>query len=1083
MGFQFYKIKKISLNSAWLVIGLVSAGLGAYLLSSQHSPKINYSQNIRVIKEINPHEMKPFISSATTLEGQKIIVGKILLADNTTKAFYDIKKTDLDRFGVFIYNHKNHKLGQSPLEINHNGQAKFYFKAPAEPGGLISARLFDKKTQSLVGQLADFIHNSTFTVDSTGDEVDLALDGVCQTASGSCTFRAALMEANFVAGADSISFNIPLTDPGWDATKQTFVIGYGDPYINIAEQITIDGTTQTSFTGDTNKPVAEPVQMPVVGQATTGPEIIIDFSSFTLTYPLRFAGSNTLIKGLGFYNNDSGKRRVLWFYNGINSQVQDCDFVNNEAAVYISNNAKDIHFDGNVFRDNIGQFAFDLIESNVPGGSITNNQFVNNQNKPIGLLFNSVSATVTNIEGNLFKANGLWSTDESLNSGAAIYIASPNAEFIIKNNNFIHNNNGAIEVAEYTVGSWPNYITMIQNTFIGNRTLEQNLRTENEGLALPTPNDVGDADSGSNHLQNFPVIQQVEYLGGGQYNIKGVIDNTVPSEGPFDLEICLGNTPKNGQSGCLSSIFFQENAVSQNLGDLSHWSTIITLPGDDGNTPINLISSATNSYGSTSEFSPSFITTPTNLDYIKYAVELESPINNQVLYHSKPLFVWQPAADQETGHIAKQVDHYEVLIDGKSYQTLPGAATTSWQITQSLSSGSHSWEVIAWRIDPITSQKIALARSQVESFRIFLVAPRPIIPILPPTPAEPEEESDIELDDDYSFLPISPIDVLIDDTTPFFDWEDLPAEASFDYYSLFINGQLISSSIDNSHFQLPENLALEEGQHFWYVVAMKKDLSEVSRTKVVSFEIDIPKEQQLFFPDLPIERFLNNNNEEPSLADPTPPIEPTARIDTTVSYSKKSFYEIIPFFMANLLALGGSLLFVSSSGLSLGMRFLLGFWVPKLSKDYGLVMDEKTKKPLALALVKLSSKLENYQSTLTDSHGRYFLSTSLRGQLELEAQCPGWQSSKIDISVQADIIKKDVYLTTLDTHDTKVNFVVTHREFWLKTIRLITTICFIIGFVWSFWSLLQSVDLIYNWLIMLLYLISLCFATIKKAIS
>src|SRR5690606_38888623 len=51
-------------------------------------------------------------------------------------------------------------------------------------------------------------HAATFTVNNTADAPDANPgDGICATASGVCTLRAALQEANAAAGADTI--NVP----------------------------------------------------------------------------------------------------------------------------------------------------------------------------------------------------------------------------------------------------------------------------------------------------------------------------------------------------------------------------------------------------------------------------------------------------------------------------------------------------------------------------------------------------------------------------------------------------------------------------------------------------------------------------------------------------------------------------------------------------------------------------------------------------------------------------------------------------------------------------------------------------------
>src|SRR4029079_17498322 len=53
-----------------------------------------------------------------------------------------------------------------------------------------------------------------------------------------------------------------------------------------------------------------------------------------------------------------------------------------------------------------------------------------------------------------------------------------------------------------------------------------------------TPNDAGDADTGANHLQNFPVITSVISTG-GTTTIKGTLDSTSSSQ--FRIELFSNN--------------------------------------------------------------------------------------------------------------------------------------------------------------------------------------------------------------------------------------------------------------------------------------------------------------------------------------------------------------------------------------------------------------------------------------------------------------------------------------------------------------------------------------------------------------
>jgi len=78
-----------------------------------------------------------------------------------------------------------------------------------------------------------------FVVNSTGDAGDAAPgDGVCATAGAVCTLRAAIQEANALAGADTITFGIGI-GPATIAPASALDI--------ISTPVTIDGTTQPGY--------------------------------------------------------------------------------------------------------------------------------------------------------------------------------------------------------------------------------------------------------------------------------------------------------------------------------------------------------------------------------------------------------------------------------------------------------------------------------------------------------------------------------------------------------------------------------------------------------------------------------------------------------------------------------------------------------------------------------------------------------------------------------------------------------------------------------------------------------------------
>lgn len=86
---------------------------------------------------------------------------------------------------------------------------------------------------------------ATFQVDSTTDESDLNLDGVCETFQGECTLRAAIQESNFQAGPDTI--NLPAGLYLLDRTGIDNVAGFGDLDVTDTVVVVGAGIAQTAI--------------------------------------------------------------------------------------------------------------------------------------------------------------------------------------------------------------------------------------------------------------------------------------------------------------------------------------------------------------------------------------------------------------------------------------------------------------------------------------------------------------------------------------------------------------------------------------------------------------------------------------------------------------------------------------------------------------------------------------------------------------------------------------------------------------------------------------------------------------------
>ena len=117
---------------------------------------------------------------------------------------------------------------------------------------------------------------TTFTVTNTND-------------TGSGSLRNALQMAAQTPGPHTIVFNIPASDPNYNAATGIWLISPGSPFdYIIQDNVTIDGATQTANQGDTNP---------------YGPEIVIDGNNHTIDYCFSVVNaSNVVIKGFNIRN-------------------------------------------------------------------------------------------------------------------------------------------------------------------------------------------------------------------------------------------------------------------------------------------------------------------------------------------------------------------------------------------------------------------------------------------------------------------------------------------------------------------------------------------------------------------------------------------------------------------------------------------------------------------------------------------------------------------------------------------------------------------------------------------------------------
>jgi hypothetical protein len=142
---------------------------------------------------------------------------------------------------------QNNTLTFTP-NANFNGQDTFTYQIKDNAGA---------KSNPAIVRVTDATR--IITVNSTGDQADANLlddtpDVDLVTPGIQTTLRSAIQFANEKPGKNLIYFNIPTTDPGYNATTGTFTIKPQSALPAITDSIIIDGTTQNGFT---DKPIIE----------------------------------------------------------------------------------------------------------------------------------------------------------------------------------------------------------------------------------------------------------------------------------------------------------------------------------------------------------------------------------------------------------------------------------------------------------------------------------------------------------------------------------------------------------------------------------------------------------------------------------------------------------------------------------------------------------------------------------------------------------------------------------------------------------------------------------------------------------
>lgn len=381
--------------------------------------------------------------------------------------------------------------------------------------------------------------------------------------NGAGSLRQAIVDANSTPGSDIIVFNIPMSDLGFDGS--VFTIAPSTPLPGIFDdETTIDGSTQTLFTGETN---------------AAGPEVVLSGSRVALTTGLRVFSDSNRIRGLVVNAFEFSGIDL----HGANNIVED-NFIGTDPAgtVAVPNNAGiSCNNSDNVIRGNLlsGNREFGIY---VLGG---------HRNRIEGNLIG------TDASGTAPLGNGAGVGLEAANSNVIGGLGPGRGNVIAFNCNESVCSDGVVIIMVTDDPQHPSFeLPSLGNTISGNSIFS------NGGLGIDlgfgfhgdgvTPNDPGDLDTGPNNLMNFPVLESA-LAARGRLVVRGEIDTPNPELVIIEF---FASEPEGDSSGHGEGQTFLGIARPNRKGKFT-----APLPPVTAGTLVT--ATATDVFGNTSEFS------------------------------------------------------------------------------------------------------------------------------------------------------------------------------------------------------------------------------------------------------------------------------------------------------------------------------------------------------------------------------------------------------------------------------------------------------------------------------------------------
>jgi hypothetical protein len=483
------------------------------------------------------------------------------------------------------------------------------------------ARLFGLAALLLA---AGSLSAATFTVTNTND-------------SGAGSLRQAILDANAMAGADNIAFNV--SGAGCDGAGVCTIAPISS-LPSLSTPVTIDGYTQPGSSPNTNAQGAIDAVLKVVISGVNVPGT----SAFYLSAADSTLRGLVVNGGFSSLTVSGASAAVRGCFIGTNAAGTSASAVPNIRGIYVTFGVSGVFVGGPAPADRnliSGSQSHNVWTENAPGVTIQGNLIGTDASGAAtigvdqgGMLLSPARAG-TVIRGNVVA--GAYFSGIQIGNGNDVefgtvvqgnFVGTDITGMVNLGNNYngitvLTNQvtlggtgagegnviafNGGAGVLVYYAGSLPRQNPIRGNSIYSNHQNPGNIATQGIDLGRSdggsgaggfTPNDIGDADVGPNDLQNFPLISSA-VPSGGSTTIHGTLDSLASTT--FDIDFYSNPACVGRPQGFLEGRAYLGSTQVTTDGSGNATIDVVLPVAIEAGSPVT--ATATDPEGNTSEFS------------------------------------------------------------------------------------------------------------------------------------------------------------------------------------------------------------------------------------------------------------------------------------------------------------------------------------------------------------------------------------------------------------------------------------------------------------------------------------------------